>query len=92
MKSYLFGIATVIVFILAGGAIFIWSGIYNVAADVPHYKLTFLLLDEARESSVLYHSKGIEPEVSDERTALETGFSHYHETCRLCHGAPGISR
>lgn len=92
MKTYLLGIATVIVLIIIGGAIFIWSGVYNVAADVPHWKITYFLLQEARNRSVSYHSRDIKAAYPEGKVSLETGFHHFHEMCRLCHGAPGFKR
>ena len=89
MKAFFWGVVTMIVLMILGGAIFVWSGIYNVAADVPHYKVTFLLLDEARESSVAFHSKGIVPPSLEGDKLVNVGLPHFHETCRLCHGAPG---
>jgi len=89
-------IITIIVFsgcILIGGAIFIASGVYDVSARVPHWKVTFLILEGLREQSVSKYSKGIKtvPPLDDPVRASE-GFSHFHETCRLCHGAPGYPR
>ena len=52
MKKYFFGIGTVIVLILLAGAFLLLSGLYNVAADVPHWKITFNILDEARDISI----------------------------------------
>ena len=92
MKAFVWGIVTVVVVIILGGAILVWSGIYNVAADVPHYRLTFWLLDEARECSVAFHSKGIVPPSLKGQKLVAVGFPHYHEMCRLCHGAPGLPR
>ena len=92
MKNYFFGIATIIVLIIAGGAIFIWSGVYNTAADVPHWKITYLLLEEARDRSISRHSRNIKAPSPKDQAALETGFDHFHEMCRLCHGAPGFKR
>jgi hypothetical protein len=92
MKNYLWGILTVIVLSALGGVIFIWSGTYNIAADVPHYTLTFWLLDEAHERSVTSHSRGIVPPSLEDPKLAEVGFPHFHEMCRLCHGAPGTPR
>lgn len=83
---------TVIILILLGGTIFVWSGVYNVAANVPHYKLTFWLLDEARGRSVAFHSKDLVPPSLEDPKLVDLGFPHFHETCRLCHGAPGTTR
>jgi len=92
MKNYFWGIVTIIVLIIAGGTIFIWSGVYNTAADVPHWRITYLLLEEARDSSISHHSENIKAPSSKVEISLETGFDHFHEMCRLCHGAPGFER
>ena len=92
MKAFLWGVVTVVIIIVLGGVVFVWSGVYNVAADVPHFKVTFWLLDEARENSVAFHSKGIvSPSLKSEKL-VDLGFPHFHEMCRLCHGAPGSPR
>jgi mono/diheme cytochrome c family protein len=83
---------TVIVLIIIGGAVFVFSGVYNVAADVPHWKITLLLLDKARDSSVSLHSGNINATLPVDQAAMEIGFKHYHEMCRLCHGGPGFHR
>ncbi len=92
MKNYFWGVVTIIVLIIAGGAIFIWSGAYNMAADVPHWQITYLLLEEARDRSISRHSRDIKAPSPEGQDALETGFHHFHEMCRLCHGAPGFER
>jgi mono/diheme cytochrome c family protein len=92
MKAFFWGAAIVIIVIILGGAIFVWSGLYNVAADVPHYKVTFWILDEARDRSVAYHSRNIVPPSLKGEKLASIGFPRFHEMCRLCHGAPGFSR
>ena len=78
--------------IVAGIAVFVLSGFYNVSAMVPHWSVTFNVLEEIRDQSVSYHSKGIvAPSLKDPKME-EAGFHHFHETCRLCHGAPGIAQ
>jgi mono/diheme cytochrome c family protein len=84
-----FKIIIVVGILLGGGAIFIWSGVYDVAATVPHWTLTKLLLEGIREQSVAYHSKGIQPPSLEDPQMISSGFEHFHTTCRLCHGAPG---
>jgi mono/diheme cytochrome c family protein len=73
-------------------AAFVWSGIYNVAATVPHWGITHWFLEEVRERSISAHSRGaIVPSLNNPKL-VEAGFKNYHEMCRLCHGAPGYSR
>jgi len=76
----------------AAAALFIWSGFYNVSARVPHWKLTFLIMEGLREESVAAHSRGITAPSLDAPDLIAVGFAHFHETCRLCHGAPGYKR
>jgi hypothetical protein len=78
--------------LIAGGIAFIYSGIYNVAATEPHWSVTSWVLEEARERSVAFHSKGMEPPALNDPKLLEKRLVHFHEMCRLCHGAPGYSR
>jgi hypothetical protein len=62
----------------AAAAVFVWSGVYNVAANVPHWNVTHWCLEQARERSISAHSKGIVvPPVADSKL-INTGFQHYH--------------
>ena len=89
MKSIVWAFLVVIVLIFLLGAAVIWSGTYNVAADVPHWNVTLSILDEAREWSVETHSRDIVPPPLQGEQLIDRGFSHFHAMCRFCHGAPG---
>jgi mono/diheme cytochrome c family protein len=78
--------------LIAAVAAFVWSGSYNIAASVPHWKITHWFLEKVRERSITSHSKGITVPSLNNPKLVETGFKNYHEMCRLCHGAPGYSR
>jgi mono/diheme cytochrome c family protein len=84
-KAFLSGI----VFIIVCVTVCILSGWYNVGADVPHWKITFWLLEKARERSVEMHSKDIVSPSFNDQKLIGVGFPHFHEMCRQCHGAPG---
>lgn len=91
MKAFLviFGIMLTIV---AGAALFVWSGIYNAAATDPHWGITYKILEETRDRSVIAHSKNIvAPSLNDPKQE-QNGAGHYQGACRLCHSAPGHSR
>ena len=80
-----------VIIVIAISLIFIYSGVYNVAATKPHTKPVEWMLNLALAKSVSRHAKGIEvPPLSDD-SMVETGFIHYKEMCITCHGAPGIS-
>ena len=89
MKVFV-GFILAIAVIIGGGAAFLFSGIYNVSAMVPHWSMTFEILEEVRDQSISYHSKGIVAPSLDDPKMEDAGFHHFQDTCRLCHGAPGI--
>ncbi len=73
-------------------AAFVWSGSYNVAATVPHWKVTHRVLGKVRDQSIAAHSKGIiVPSLKDSKL-FDIGFKNYHAMCRGCHSAPGDPR
>jgi len=92
MRSFFIALFVIFGCVLVGGVAFVWSGIYNVGADVPHWKTTFLLLEAVRERSISVHSEGIEVPPLNNEGLVKTGFPHFHEMCRLCHGAPGYQK
>jgi mono/diheme cytochrome c family protein len=81
----------IVILLIAASLVFIYSGVYNVAATEPHIKPVEWLLNMTLEKSVSRHAKGIEaPPLSDD-SLVQTGFIHYKEMCVTCHGAPGVS-
>lgn len=91
MKSFVLSVLVLAGVLIVGGAVFVFSGFYNIAADVPHWGITFSILDEARDRSIEFHSDGITPPPLDKKLE-KIGFPHFHDMCRLCHGAPGYER
>jgi hypothetical protein len=68
MKSFIRSFLVIISLGVLAGAALMWSGLYNVAADDPHWKATLWLLNEARERSVEAHSRGsVAPSLQGER-------------------------
>ncbi len=76
----------------AAAAFLVWSGVYNIAANVPHWNITRWCLEQIRERSISAHSKGIIVPPLKDLMLINTGFRHYHAMCRLCHKAPGYPR
>ena len=91
MKKILGPLAVIGVLVCAVAA-FVWSGSYNVAANVPHWAFTHWVLEQVKDRSISAHSKGIPVPSLKEPKLLDRGFNHYHPMCRLCHGAPGFDR
>ncbi len=91
MKTFFIVLLTICV-LIAGAVVFAVSGTYNISARVPHLSLTFQLMELVRDRSVAHHSHEVKlPSFDDPSLALK-GVIHFDETCRKCHGAPGISQ
>jgi mono/diheme cytochrome c family protein len=76
---------------VAGAAAFIYSGAYNIAADDPHWPVTYRLMQTARDRSIKAHAAGIAPPADlGTEARVVAGTSHFSEHCSTCHSAPGV--
>lgn len=73
-----------------GGALFVWFGLYNVAATEQHTTLTYHLLHYAMQRSVKMRVKDIQPPPLDDEGRIERGMALYRDHCVKCHGGPGV--
>jgi len=79
--------------VAVAGVGFVYSGVYNVGADVPHTKLVYMLANAARERSVAAHAKGISlPADLGDTKRITAGAGLYNEMCSGCHLAPGMEK
>ncbi|WP_169725335.1 c-type cytochrome [Fundidesulfovibrio putealis] len=69
--------------------LFVWSGFFNISAREPHWSATTLLIGVVRDRSIAVHSNNIMLDQVDNSKYLSAGLEHFHDMCRLCHGAPG---
>jgi mono/diheme cytochrome c family protein len=75
------------------GAIILYSGLYNVAGDVPHTKPIYWLLNTARTRSVTVRAGQITaPNDLDDPKRIAGGAAEYAEMCSGCHLAPGMGK
>lgn len=67
------------------------AGWYNVGADSPHWKITYNVLQFARERSVAYHARdlSVPADLGDEAVILK-GAGQYAAMCTGCHLQPGM--
>lgn len=78
---------------VVAGAVFIYSGVFNVAATEPHWAVTYWLMEKARIRSIETHAAGIVPPRGyDEQAKIVGAVSHFSEHCATCHGGPGVRR
>ena len=87
--KYLLTIVIVLAVLIVGALLYVWSGSYNIAATEPHWSITSSLIDALKDRSIEVRSEDIHPPNLDDPKLTVLAFSHYHEMCRLCHGAPG---
>jgi len=87
--KYLLTIAIVLAVFTVGAVLYVWSGIYNIAATEPHWSFTSSFIETLRDRSIALRSKNIQAPNLDDPKLKQAAFPHYHEMCRLCHGAPG---
>ena len=76
--------------IAIGLAVFVWSGVYNVAASVPPGKLETKIATFALNQSVHRRAPIAMNPFSRTPEVLRAGLTHYRENCVDCHGAPGV--
>jgi len=67
----------------------IYSGLYPIGADVPHNKLTYWVLEQARERSIQRASADIVIPPLDSADMLISGGEDYNAMCSSCHLKPG---
>ena len=83
---------TLVLFVgaIAAFAIFVWSGVYSVAADEPHSAPVYALLGTMRERSMETRAEKIKvPDLSDP-AEVRKGAGNYAAMCVGCHLAPGM--
>ena len=74
----------------AAGALWVWSGSYNIGADDEHTAPVLALLSTLRERSIEAHAVGLEaPDLADTQRIVQ-GAGNYAAMCAGCHLAPGM--
>lgn len=89
LKALAMALAILVVVGVAGFAIFIWSGLYNVSAARDHFAITNWILEQVREQSVARRSAFVEPPQLDIPDMARLGAAHYEGVCVSCHARPG---
>ena len=79
--------AIIILAILAGIG-YLFSGGYNIAATEKHWDITFKAIETVRNRSIAAHSEDLENPLPPD---VDGFITHFHDSCRTCHGAPGVS-
>jgi mono/diheme cytochrome c family protein len=93
MKPILWLLASlVLVLVVIGAGVFIWSGAYNIAADNPHWPVTEWLMDTARDRSIAAQASGVVVPPLEVESLIRAGAGNYDAMCVGCHLKPGVER
>jgi mono/diheme cytochrome c family protein len=83
-------VAVTLAALAAGIAAYAWSGLYDIGADVPHWKSTYALLATLRDRSIHARAENlVVPNLDDPQLILK-GAGQYAAMCTGCHLAPGM--
>lgn len=93
MRGVLATLLAVLLLTVAGAFAFIYAGVYDVAANQPHWPITYWAMETIRKQSVKVRASDIvpPPRLIDDGRVL-AGTEHYAAHCASCHGAPGVPR
>jgi mono/diheme cytochrome c family protein len=82
-------ICVLLLLLIVAGGYFVYSGAYNIAADDPHSKPIFAMLQTLRDRSINVRSESLAvPNLEDPQVILK-GAGQYAAMCTGCHLTPG---
>jgi mono/diheme cytochrome c family protein len=85
-------VASTLLVLAIGTAIFIGSGIYNIGADDHHTRIVLTIIEQLRNRSIAVRAQKIDvPNLTNPKT-IAAGAQRYQELCIGCHLAPGLTR
>lgn len=86
------GVAAFFVLAAAGGAAFVWSGVYDIGALRQHSAPVLALLTTTMDRSIDEYAESVDvPARFGDPAVAAAGFDSYQESCQQCHGAPGVA-
>lgn len=90
MKRFWMGVLATLVVGAGAGALFVYSGLFDVSADTPHSPLVYRLIETAREKSIEKSIRdSIVPANLSDTERVRRGAGNYAAMCVECHLAPG---
>ncbi len=91
-RKMLFAAGMLVGFGAIGGATAVYYGVYNVAADDPHVRPVYALLETARERSIAVRAARLQvPADLTDQARIRQGAGNYNAMCTGCHLAPGMA-
>ncbi len=90
MRFFLATFVLWIAIFVIGGAIFIWSGVYNIGADEHHWPITISVINTLRDRSIAARDGGETMPSLDDPALIREGAGQYAQHCAGCHRAPSM--
>lgn len=86
-------VAVVVVLAVAFASMIVGMGAYNVAADEPHWRPVYWLMQTVRDRSIAVRARdvAVPPDLGD-AGRIAAGAGLYAEMCSGCHLAPGMEK
>jgi len=86
-------VASALLVLVGVAAIWIYAGLYNIAADVPHPQPVYWLLETIGDRSVAARARDVVvPNNLNDPSRISRGAGQYADMCSGCHLAPGMKR
>lgn len=70
---------------------FVWSGVYNVAADDPHTRPVYALTEALRKRSIKARASKLQVPALNDPARIAQGAGNYEAMCTGCHLKPGTA-
>lgn len=91
MKKTIAWICVLTVLLVGGGFLYIYSGVFNVAATKQHSAPVYWMLAKTSSRSIAVRADDIEVPPDLMAPALvQEGLMHYRAHCQQCHGARSV--
>lgn len=85
-------VAGAIVVLIASGWLYVYTGVFDAAADTPHSQPVYWFLQKVRERSIVARASDPVPKDLGDEKRIASGAAQYAEMCASCHLAPGMKR
>ncbi|MEO8807510.1 MAG: c-type cytochrome [Burkholderiaceae bacterium] len=92
MTRIVAALAAFVAAVALGALAFVWSGRYDISANVQHTQLVYTLLETTMHQSVKLRASGIEVPALESPTTVARGAACYVAKCVQCHGGPGAAQ
>jgi mono/diheme cytochrome c family protein len=90
IAAIIWAVAATLGLVVMSAVTWVWSGLYNIAADDHHTAVVLETLEKLRERSISARAKNIEiPDLQDPLKVV-AGADRYATLCLGCHLAPGV--